>query len=140
MGPLVMLMAGGGTCKGPLSMVSKSGGVGSGVVAGEEVDGGVAEGSVAEDPLTLARPTVSGGSTKTTGLDGTGEHLTEFEPRPPCSLMASWKVILETGSISSSESVRCAHSGSSWSGRTSLSAVFPAFDGKKLAACHTPAT
>ena len=58
----------GGTCKGPLSMVSKSGGVGSGVVAGEEVDGGVAEGSVAEDPLTLARPTVSGGSTKTTGF------------------------------------------------------------------------
>ena len=42
-------------------LVSRSGGVG-----GEEVDGGVAE-----DPLTLARPTVFSGSTKVTGLDTT---------------------------------------------------------------------
>ena len=62
------MVAVGGTCKGPLS---KSGGVNGEVVAGEDVDGGVAEGTVAEDLLTLARPTVSGGSTKATGLDGT---------------------------------------------------------------------
>ena len=63
--PLVVLVAGGSTCKGPLLMVSKSGGVGSRVVAGKDVDG-----EVAEDPLTLARPTVSGCPIKATVLDG----------------------------------------------------------------------